>query len=210
MMTILNHRTLFLFSLSSLFLFIILSYSLDSGTVSLVNEHIYTYGVLDSYFFNAFSSGVSSALHPTVLLIVSCVLSLIFLFRRKFFSAFFILISIFVTTFSALALKSFFALERPVGLIAESGHSFPSAHASVTASFVFTILYLFRHKIKDVFLERLLWIIFGLSLLSSGLARLFLGVHWASDVFGGIMLGFFCSSLVALILHFFGVKDKTY
>ena len=81
---------------------------------------------------------------------------------------------------------------RPINyfLIEQGGYSFPSGHSMVSMCFYTTMTYLLTRNIKDKNKKRLLWIgnfiIIGLI----GYSRIYLGVHWFSDVLAGYIMGF--------------------
>ena len=81
---------------------------------------------------------------------------------------------------------------RPIKyfLIKQGGYSFPSGHSMVSMCFYTTMTYLLTKNIKDKNKKVLLWIgnfiIIGLI----GFSRIYLGVHWFSDVLAGYIMGF--------------------
>ena len=75
------------------------------------------------------------------------------------------------------------------GLIAASESSFPSGHALMTLVFFAIIIYLFKDRIKEG-AKRAIFIILCIIIpLTVGLSRIYLNVHWASDVISGFFLG---------------------
>ena len=87
--------------------------------------------------------------------------------------------------------KVAFHRQRPLGISAytEASFSFPSGHATIAAAFYgFIVYYLWRQaQNRSIRLN----ILFGGSLLilAIGFSRLYLGVHFLSDVLGGYLLG---------------------
>lgn len=88
--------------------------------------------------------------------------------------------------------KVAFHRQRPpgIGVFTEASFSFPSGHATIaTALYGFIVYYLWRQAQTW---NRRLNILFGGSalILAIGFSRLYLGVHFLSDVLGGYLLGF--------------------
>ena len=89
-----------------------------------------------------------------------------------------------------LLLKYIFTRPRPtdINLIKELGYSFPSAHAMVgTAFYGFLIYLIWQSNIKNKqkwFYSNLL----GILIILICITRIYLGVHFASDVFGGFLI----------------------
>lgn len=87
---------------------------------------------------------------------------------------------------------------RPDGfrLISESGYSFPSGHSMVAMAFFGLLIWMvWRYHRRDVM--RVVWCAaFGLVIVMVGVSRIYLGVHYASDVLAG-----FCVSLVWLVFY---------
>lgn len=89
-----------------------------------------------------------------------------------------------------LLLKYIFTRPRPtdINLIKELGYSFPSAHAMVgTAFYGFLIYLIWQSSIKN----KQKWfysILLGILIILICITRIYLGVHFASDVFGGFLI----------------------
>ena len=87
---------------------------------------------------------------------------------------------------------------RPDGfrLISETGYSFPSGHSMVSMAFFGLLIWMiWRYHRRDVM--RVVWcVVFGLVIVMVGVSRIYLGVHYASDVLAG-----FCVSLAWLVFY---------
>lgn len=70
-----------------------------------------------------------------------------------------------------------------------SDKSYPSNHVLVFTVFFGFLLYLLFKKTIHTAQDYLISIILILLIASIGISRIYLGVHWASDVFGGYLLG---------------------
>lgn len=95
-------------------------------------------------------------------------------------------------------LKSLIQRPRPDGfrLVAETGYSFPSGHSMVSMAFFGLIIWMvWRYHRHDVM--RYVWCaVFALVIVMVGISRIYLGVHYASDVVAG-----FCVSLIWLAFY---------
>jgi len=78
---------------------------------------------------------------------------------------------------------------RPTGfrLIAETGYSFPSGHSMVSMAFYGYLIYLIYKNVRNKKLRWTLMTCFSLLILIIGLSRIYLGVHYTSDVFAGFL-----------------------
>jgi len=93
------------------------------------------------------------------------------------------------------------AIQRPrplMSLIQESGYSFPSNHAVFAMILFSLIVYFFIEKINNNLLKKLFVIINFLMVFVVGASRIYLGVHWFTDVFGGFMFGIIILCFVIL------------
>lgn len=102
--------------------------------------------------------------------------------------------------------KYVFARERPIGisLIEETGYSFPSGHAMTSMAFYGYVIYLLYKNIQNKWIKWVSITVVALVILLIGSSRIYLGVHYASDVLGGYIL-----ALIYLILFIKFIKVKT-
>lgn len=94
-----------------------------------------------------------------------------------------------VTLFNQL-LKLIVQRPRPVGynLIMEDGYSFPSGHSMVSLAFYGFLIYLIYRYVKRRWLRNVSCIFLGLLIILIGCSRIYLGVHYASDVIAGAFI----------------------
>jgi undecaprenyl-diphosphatase len=89
-----------------------------------------------------------------------------------------------------LVLKQFYNRPRPLlPLVSASGLSFPSGHAMISASFYGLLVYLVQTHVRP---RRLRWLLTGLLvgiILLIGITRVYLRVHYATDVLAGFTAG---------------------
>lgn len=92
--------------------------------------------------------------------------------------------------------KLLFRRDRPTGyrLIEEAGYSFPSGHAMTSMAFYGLLIFLIYHLVKKKPLKITLIILNILIISLIGISRVYLGVHYLSDVITG-----YCISIIYLM-----------
>jgi len=89
-------------------------------------------------------------------------------------------------------LKELIQRARPLNsLVTETGFAFPSAHASTGIVFFGALIYLIHNSDKSRNLKLISILISLVMIIFICFARLYLNVHWFSDVLGGIAIGIF-------------------
>lgn len=99
-------------------------------------------------------------------------------------------------------IKEFVCRERP-SLCDYRGFSFPSNHAAAETCFLGIVIYLVAHYIKNDFWRNFLIAIFGSWIVLVGISRLWLGVHFLTDIIAGMFLGFLLVNLYIIFSRFF-------
>jgi undecaprenyl-diphosphatase len=99
-------------------------------------------------------------------------------------------------------LKMVVQLQRPTGaLIEANGYSFASGHAAYAVIFFILIAYSYKSHIKSPMLRRAFVIANILAAFIVGMSRVYLGVHYLTDVLGGFALGTVISAFSILIFE---------
>lgn len=83
-----------------------------------------------------------------------------------------------------------------------SDYSFPSGHAAYVVIFFFCFAYIFSKKIKKEIYRELFIVLCVFAVFISGFSRIYLNVHWFTDVVAGYALGLFIVSGVALLVRY--------
>jgi len=89
-------------------------------------------------------------------------------------------------------LKWIFKRERPdiLPIITEHGYSFPSGHSMGSLLFYGSAAYVLLHIWKSAGIKAVTIIVACLFILMIGISRIYLGVHYPTDVVGGYAVGF--------------------
>lgn len=90
------------------------------------------------------------------------------------------------------ALKAFFGRHRPYEyfLVQQKGFSFPSGHAMITLCFYGMAAYLYLRNRKLDSKKVLIWLGTIVFIGLTGFSRIYLGVHWPTDIIAGYSAGF--------------------
>jgi len=148
---------------------------------------------------------ITDVFSPEVLLAAALAATVYFSIKRRWYQA----ALVFLSAGGGLALGALtkFLINRPRpagGLILETGLSFPSQHALMALIFFSLVLFGLVKKIsqtwlKFVFIAANIFLIVVISF-----SRLYLRVHWFSDIVAGLALGLFWLTFLILVFRIVG------
>lgn len=158
----------------------------------------------DQNIYNFLSRFISKDVTPVMVgmtylgsapvLIFIAILSYIILRKNQkyFLYGHFIAANLSITWLFDEVFKLAFQRQRPdiLRMIEASGFSFPSGHSMVSMSFYGLLLYFIYINTKNSLRRYIYTAIFSLLIISIGISRIYLGVHYASDVLAGFSAGF--------------------
>ncbi|SKB64877.1 undecaprenyl-diphosphatase [Maribacter arcticus] len=168
-----------------------------------ITDHIISYRspTLTSYF--KFVTNVGDTYGYLIVLALFLIVSLFVTKRWKYVAQATLVLAL--ATISNMMLKRFIDRARPgiEHLVSVETLSYPSGHAmSAMAFYGFLIFLVTKFKIQKV-AKFILIIVLVILILSIGISRIYLGVHFPSDVAGGFIAGFiwvvFCKLIFDLI-----------
>lgn len=88
-------------------------------------------------------------------------------------------------------MKRMFERPRPeFAMLEQSGLSFPSGHAMIGGSFYGLLIYIVWRTVRNRVLRWVLTVLLTLLILLIGYSRIYLKVHYATDVLAGYAMGF--------------------
>ncbi len=131
--------------------------------------------------------------NPLSIVIVVAVCA--FIFRNK--NGLLLIISALDSVIVNTIIKYIVRRDRPdvLRLISQGGYSFPSGHAMISVCVYGFLFYLACSKIKKPWLKYISATILGILIIGVGISRIYVGVHYASDIIAGYSL-----ALVEVIL----------
>lgn len=179
-----------------LILFLIIGFLVLKGNDIYVDEFIYSKIDLIVNDRNTSIFKFITYLGSAYVVISLIILGFILIKNKKY--SLFMSINLISITLLQFILKNIYSRGRPIdiSLIEESGYSFPSGHSLTAMAFYgLLIYYIYKSNInknKKIVLEILLSII----ILLIGLSRIYLGVHYFTDVVGA-----FSFSICYLIIY---------
>lgn len=136
-------------------------------------------------------------------LLIITIISFIVIKNKKIGAA--ISFNLAIQTILNLTIKNIFQRPRPLKyrLIEETGYSFPSGHSMASMAFYGFIIYLIYKNVKNRYIKWTTIVFLSLLIVSIGFSRIYLGVHYTSDVLGGFLL-----TIAYLIVYTSAIKSK--
>ncbi len=169
-------------------LFILDFVLVSTSKVSFFDDAVYRAVIsLKSDFFTVFFKGITF-LASTEFIIILNIFIIIYMVVKKKFGLSIIVISSLSSSLINNLVKFLVKRDRPldIALIKETFYSFPSGHAMISLLFYGSIIYLLnQYKPKNY---KILSFVIGIFILLVGISRIYLGVHFASDIIGGYLL----------------------
>ena len=137
---------------------------------------------------------ITTQFGSAIYLIAITILCVIFVKNKRYKLT--IPLNLIIITWLNILLKNIFLRPRPneFRIIEETGFSFPSGHSMVSMAFYGYFIYLICKNVKNKYLKYTLCVLLSILILIIGLSRIYLGVHYASDVVAGL-----CFSMAYLI-----------
>ncbi len=114
-----------------------------------------------------------------------------------------IISNIVIITILNQLLKRILQRPRPTEfrIVEETGYSFPSGHSMVSMAFYGYLIYLIYRYIKNKYVKWTLITILSILICLIGISRIYLGVHYTSDVLGGFLV-----SISYLVVYISSIK----
>ncbi len=146
---------------------------------------------------------ITNVASPLNLSLLAVLLFVVLIIKKKWYFGLLLMVGMTGGVVLELLVKLLMQRERPINaLIDVSGYSFPSGHATMATIFFLALIFSFKDDIQNKSLK----VIFTVSLVSAfllvGFSRVYLNVHWFSDVVAGFALGLFWLTLLVLVSKF--------
>ena len=135
---------------------------------------------------------VTSVIDPMGIIIWVSALVLFFLYKKWKIEAALLAGNLVLHGILIKLIKLLYQRSRPSisHLVEEGGYSFPSGHAMATAIVVGTLIIIVQQRMQNQQIKRLVQGLLLLFIFTIMASRVYLGVHYPTDVIGGALMGF--------------------
>ena len=164
----------------------------DVFNKEIMNGDIIGYKIISTFLISDFATPIAKFITNfggAIFLITLTVILFILIKNKKIGLSIFSNLVI-ITVLNQL-LKRILQRPRPTEfrIVEETGYSFPSGHSMVSMAFYGIIIYLVYKNVTNKYLKWTLITLLSLLILSIGFSRIYVGVHYFTDVVGGFLLG---------------------
>lgn len=181
----------------SLAIFALILINVLNGSIVWFDNSIYSALIsLKSDFMTGFFKTITKFAdeEPLILIAIVC---LIVIKNRKIGAS--ISVNLVTSAFVNHLIKEIVQRPRPpieFRMVEESSFSFPSGHAMTSATFYGLIIYFVFKNVKNNKVRNIICTVLSLLIFLIGISRIYLGVHYASDVLAGFAFG-----IIYLVLY---------
>ena len=163
----------------------------DVFNKEIMNGDIIGYKIVSTFLISDFTTPIAkfiTNLGGAIFLIVVTIVLFILIKNKK------IRLSIFsnlaIITILNQILKRILQRPRPTEyrIIEETGYSFPSGHSMISMAFYGYLIYLIYKYVKNKYIKWISIILLSILICAIGISRIYLGVHYTSDVLGGFLI----------------------
>lgn len=163
----------------------------DVFNKEIMKGDIIGYKMVSTFLISDFATPIAKFITNfggAIFLIILTILLLVVLKNKKVGLS--ICINLVVVTILNQLLKRLLQRPRPTEfrIIEETGYSFPSGHSMVSMAFYGYLIYLIYRFVKNKYLKWISIVLLSLLICLIGISRIYLGVHYTSDVLGGFLI----------------------
>lgn len=135
---------------------------------------------------------------------------ILFITLRKRKLGIYVALNLIIITIINQLLKHIVQRPRPneYRIIDETGYSFPSGHSMVSTAFYGFLIYLICKYVKNKYLKYISTVLLSFLILWIGVSRIYLGVHYTTDVLAGFLISISYLIIYISILNNLVFKEK--
>lgn len=176
----------------------------DVFNKEIMNGDIIGYKIISTFLISDFVTPIAKFITNfggAIFLSIATVMLFLFIKNKKI--GLLIISNIVIITILNQLLKRILQRPRPTEfrIVEETGYSFPSGHSMVSMAFYGYLIYLIYRYIKNKYVKWTLITILSILICLIGISRIYLGVHYTSDVLGGFLI-----SISYLVIYISSIK----
>lgn len=157
----------------------------------IMNGDIIGYEIISKFLISDFVTPIAKFITNfggAIFLIVLTIVLFIVIKDKKIGVSIFL--NLVIVTILNQLLKGILQRPRPTEyrIIEETGYSFPSGHSMISMAFYGYLIYLIYKYVKNKYIKWISIVVLSLLICTIGISRIYLGVHYTSDVLGGFLI----------------------
>ena len=176
----------------------------DVFNKEIMQGDIIGYKLISTFLISDFATPIAKFItnFGGAIFIITLMITLFILIKDKKIGLSIFLNLVIAATLNQL-LKRILQRPRPTEyrIIEETGYSFPSGHSMVSMAFYGYLIYLIYKYVENKYIKWTLIVLLSILICSIGISRIYLGVHYTSDVLGG-----FLASISYLVIYISAVN----
>ena len=163
----------------------------DVFNKEIMNGDIIGYKIVSNFLISDFATPIAKFITNfggAIFLIVLTIALIIIIKNKKIGLSIFS--NLVVVTVLNQVLKRILQRPRPTEyrIIEETGYSFPSGHSMISMAFYGYLIYLIYKYVENKYVKWILISLLSILICLIGISRIYLGVHYTSDVLGGFLI----------------------
>ena len=180
----------------------------DVFNKEIMNGDIIGYKIISTFLISDFATPIAKFITNfggAIFIILLTVILIAVIKNKKIGLS--ILTNLAIITILNQLLKRILQRPRPTEyrIIEESGYSFPSGHSMISMAFYGYLIYLIYKYVENKNVKWILISLLSILICLIGISRIYLGVHYTSDVLGGFLI-----SISYLVIYISAVNNVFY
>ena len=183
----------------------------DVFNKEIMNGDIIGYKIISTFLISDFATPIAKFItnFGGAIFLITLTVILVILIKNKKIGLSIFSNLIIITVLNQL-LKRILQRPRPTEfrIIEETGYSFPSGHSMVSMAFYGYLIYLIYKYVENKHVKWISIVLLSILICSIGVSRIYLGVHYTSDVLGGFLVSIsYLILFISTVNKFFIEKD---
>lgn len=183
----------------------------DVFNKEIMNGDIIGYKIISTFLISDFATPIAKFItnFGGAIFLITLTIILVILIKNKKIGLSIFSNLVIITVLNQL-LKRILQRPRPTEfrIIEETGYSFPSGHSMVSMAFYGYLIYLIYKYVENRYVRWISIVLLSILICSIGVSRIYLGVHYTSDVLGGFLVSIsYLILFISTVNKFFIEKD---